>query len=192
MVQEKSGQVEDLKSIIKDAKSIILNDFTGLNVKDISELRRVCREKGVTFRVVKNTLAKRSFAELEIDGVSVLLEGPTAIAVSADDEALPAQLLKKFADDYELPRFKGGYVAGRVMTASEVVRLASLPGRDVLLAQVVGTAQAPLRGLLNCLVASLRDLVTVINAVAEKKGEPPAASPAPAEGAPSSAEGAAA
>jgi large subunit ribosomal protein L10 len=177
MREEKTEKVGDLKSIIEDAKSIILNDFTGLNVKDISELRRVCREKGVTFRVVKNTLAKRSFAELDIGGVAPLLEGPTAIAVSADDEALPAQLLKKFADDYELPRLKGGYVAGRVMTAEEVVRLASLPGRDVLLAHVVGTAQAPLRGLLNCLVASLRDLVSVLDAVAEKKGAPPAASP---------------
>jgi len=178
MVQPKSEQVDELKSIIEDAKSIIMNDFTGLNVKDISELRRVCREKGVIFRVVKNTLAKRSFAEIGLDGVAPLLDGPTAIAVSAVDEALPAQLLKKFADDYELPRLKGGVVAGRIMTAEEVVRLAMLPGRDVLLAQVVGTTQAPLRGLLNCLGASLRDLVGVINAIVEKKGAPSAASPA--------------
>jgi len=178
MGERKSERVKSLSSVIKDAKSIVMNDFTGLNVKDISELRRQCREKGVTFRVVKNTLARRSFAEVGIDGVAPLLDGPTAIAVSASDEALPAQLLKKFADDYELPRLKGGVVAGRIMTAEEVMRLAGLPGKDVLLGQVVGTAQAPLRGLVNCLGASLRDLVGVLSSIAEKKGAPQAASSA--------------
>jgi large subunit ribosomal protein L10 len=178
MAHRKSERVNDIEAIIKDAKSIVMNDFTGLNVKDISELRRVCREKGVVYHVVKNTLAKRSFAEVGLEGAAALLEGPTAIAVSASDEALPAQLLKKFADDYELPRLKGGVVAGRILTAEQVIRLASLPGRDVLLAQVVGTAQAPLRGLLNCLGASLRDLLGVLNAIAEKKGAPSAASSA--------------
>ncbi|HER43749.1 MAG TPA: 50S ribosomal protein L10 [Candidatus Eisenbacteria bacterium] len=162
--------VEELEDIIRGAKSVILNDFTGLNVSDISELRRLCRENGVTYRVVKNTLAKKGFRDLGLEEVEELLAGPTAIAVSLEDEALPAQILKKFSNDYELPRFKGGYVAGRLLEAQEVERLALLPGRDVLLGQVVGTFQAPMRGLLNCLVASLRDLVTVLKAVSEKKG----------------------
>jgi large subunit ribosomal protein L10 len=171
MVQTvKVEKVDDLKELLEGAKSIILNDFTGLNVKDISELRRLCREKGVTFRVVKNTLARKSFAELGLEEVTSLLNGPTAIAVSKEDEALPAQLLKKFADDYELPRLKGGFVAGRLCTADDVIRLAALPGREILLAQVVGAAQAPLRGLLQCLDASLRNLVYVLNAITEKKG----------------------
>lgn len=171
MVQPaKIKNVEELADIIRDAKSIILNDFTGLDVSDISELRRLCRENGVTYRVIKNTLAKRSFKDLGLDEVEELLAGPTAIAVSTEDEALPAQILKKFANDYELPRFKGGYVAGRLFGAEEVERLASLPGREVLLGQVVGTFQAPMRGLLNCLGASLRDLVYVLQAVSEKKG----------------------
>jgi large subunit ribosomal protein L10 len=171
MVQAaKTKKVDDLTVILKGARSIILSDFTGLNVKDISELRRLCRAQGIVFRVVKNTLAKRSFEELGVAGVVPLLDGPTAIAVGTAEEALPARLLKKFADDYELPRFKGGYVLGRILTAQEVVRLAMLPGRDILLAQVVGTTQAPLRGLLNCLGASLRDLVNVLKAVEDKKG----------------------
>ncbi len=171
MVQSgKVKKVEEITEIIRDAKSVILNDFTGLDVSDISELRRLCRENGVTYRVIKNTLAKRGFSDLGLDEIEELLAGPTAIAVSTEDEALPAQVLKKFADDYELPRFKGGYVAGRLFDANEIERLASLPGREVLLGQVVGTFQAPMRGLLNCLVASLRDLVTVLKAVSEKKG----------------------
>lgn len=166
----KGKKVEDITEVIRDAKSIILNDFTGLDVSDISELRRLCRENGVTYRVVKNTLAIRGFRSLDLEEVEELLVGPTAVAVSTEDEALPAQILKKFADDYELPRFKGGYVAGRLLDAQEVERLASLPGREVLLGQVVGTFQAPMRGLVNCLGASLRDLVSVLKAVSEKKG----------------------
>lgn len=165
----KAQKVEDLGAIVKGATSIVLADFTGLNVKDISELRRICRENNITFRVVKNTLARRSFDSVGAAGISVLLDGPTALAVSTADEVLPAQILKKFADEYELPRLKGGYVQGRVLSAAEVQRLAVLPSREVLLGQVVGTVQAPLRGLLNCLNASLRDLVNVLKAVQDKK-----------------------
>jgi large subunit ribosomal protein L10 len=165
----KARKVDDIGAMVKDAKSVILADFTGLNVKDISELRRVCRESGVVFRVVKNTLARKSFDSMGLAGVSILLDGPTAIAVSTADEARAAQVLKKFADDYELPRLKGGYVQGRVLSAAEVRRLAVLPSREVLLAQVVGTVQAPLRGIINCLNASLRDLVNVLKAVGDKK-----------------------
>ena len=171
MVQPaKMVTVEELKEMIKDSKSVILSDFTGLNVADISELRRHCRENGIQFRVIKNTLAKRSFEELGIEGMDALLEGPTAFAVSEVDEVAAAHVLKKFADDYELPRFKGGYVAGRILDEKETIRLASLPSREVLHAQVVGTFQAPLRGLVGVLNASLRDLVGVLDAIKEKKG----------------------
>lgn len=166
---KKARTVDDIGAMVAGAKSIILADFTGLNVKDISELRRVCRESGIAFRVVKNTLARRSFDAAGVAGISVLLDGPTAIAVSAEDEVRPAQVLKKFADDYELPRLKGGYVRGRVLGADEARRLAALPSREVLCAQVVGTVQAPLRGIVNCLNASLRDLVNVLKAVGDRK-----------------------
>jgi len=171
MVQEaKMKKVADFEAVLKDAKAIVLSDFTGLNVKDISELRRLCREKGIVFHVVKNTLAKRSFEDLGFPGVAPMLEGPTAVAISTSDEVLAAQILKKFADDYELPRIKGGFVSGRAITGKDVIRLATLPGREALLAHVVGTTQAPLRGLVNCLVASLRDLVNVVKAIEDKKG----------------------
>lgn len=170
MVQPiKVKKVEELADLLKDAKSIILSDFTGLDVADISELRHRCREKNVLYRVVKNTLAKKSFEKLGVEKIDTLLEGPTAIATSMEDEAAPAQVLKKFADDYELPRFKGGYVSGRLLGVDEVVRLASLPGKEVLLTQAVGMFQAPMRGLVNVLSASLRDLAGVLKAIAEKK-----------------------
>ncbi len=171
MVQPlKIDRVNELVALIRDAKSVILNDFTGLNVADISELRAACRKNGVAFRVVKNTLAKRCFEELGIDGIEQFLEGPTALAISNDDEVVAAQVLKKFADEFELPRLKGGYVAGSVLGENEVKQLAGLPGREALLAQVVGTLQAPMRDLVGVLSASLRDLAGVLNAISEKKG----------------------
>jgi len=172
MVQNaKTERISKLTDLLREAKSIVLSDFTGLNVKDISELRKVCRKNGVTFTVVKNTLAKKSFDELGIEGLDPMLDGPTSIAISAIDEVTPAQVIKKFVDDYELPKLKGGYVSGRVISDAEVVRLAMLPGRDVLLAQVVGTLQAPIRDFVGVLSASLRDLAGVLNAIAEKKKE---------------------
>jgi large subunit ribosomal protein L10 len=130
----------------------------------------VCRENNIVYTVVKNTLAKRSFQELGLDEVEELLEGPTAIALSEEDEVTPARVLNDFAKDYELPRFKGAYVAGRLLDEEETKRLATLPSKEVLRAQVVGTFQAPMRGLVNVLGASLRDLVYVLKAVSEKKG----------------------
>lgn len=165
----KTEKVDELKRLLEDARSIVLNDFTGLNVADISQLRTLCRENNVFYTVVKNTLAKRSFRELGLDEVLPVLEGPTAIALSKEDEVAPAKILDKFASDYEFPRFKGAYVAGRLLDGEETKRLASLPSKEVLLAQVVGTLQAPMRGLINCLGASLRDLVYVLRAVSEKK-----------------------
>ncbi len=167
---EKTEKIDELKEILQDAKSIVLSDFTGLNVADISALRRLCRENNIIYTVVKNTLAKKSFQALGLDEVGRILEGPTAIAVSKEDEVTPAKVLDKFASDYELPRFKGAYVAGRLLDEDETKRLASLPSQEVLLAQVVSMLQAPMRGLVNCLGASLRDLVYVLKAISEKRG----------------------
>jgi large subunit ribosomal protein L10 len=170
MIQpSKLEQVEELAGLLKGSKCFILNDFTGLNVKDISELRRLCREKDVVYKVIKNTLAKRSLEKLGIEGMDDLLEGPTAVAVSDKDEIVAAQVLKEFANEYDLPKFKGGYIDGQIMDADETEKLASLPGREVLITQFVGTLQAPLRGFINCLDASLRELVNVLNAVSDKK-----------------------
>ena len=170
MVQlEKKKRVEEFKDLLKGAKCVVLNDFTGLDVVHISELREKCRQKDVVFRVIKNTLAKRSLDEMGLEELGKMLEGPTAVAVSVEDEVAPAQVLKSFADDYEIPRMKGGYVAGQVLDEEGITRLASLPGKETLLAQTVQVLQSPMRGLINCLGASLRDLVYVLKAVSEKK-----------------------
>jgi len=171
MVQNyKIERVDDLAELLKDAKSVILNDYKGLDVADISELRRECRENSVTFRVIKNTIAKKAFEKVGVEGMDGFLSGPTAVAISYQEEVLPAQILKKFAEDYELPHFKGALVNGRVMDKEQTVRFASLPSKEELRAQVVGAFNSPVRGLVICLDASRRNLVYALDAIAKKKG----------------------
>jgi large subunit ribosomal protein L10 len=166
----KIDAVDELVELFREAKSIILNDYKGLDVESISELRNNCRENKVVFRVIKNTLAKRAFEKSGLAEVESFLEGPTAVAVSYDDEVISAQVLKEFAGEYELPAFKGSVINGRVLNREKTIHLASLPGKDELRAQVVGAFVAPVRGLIMCLDASRRNLVYVLNAIAEKKG----------------------
>jgi large subunit ribosomal protein L10 len=166
----KTEKVDQLKILLKDAKCIVMNDFTGLNVAGMSALRRACRENNVAYAVVKNTLAKKTLRALGFEAAEPLFDGPTAIAISAVDEVAPAKVLDTFAAEYELPRMKGAYVAGRLLGEHEMKWLASLPPKEVALSQVVGMLQAPMRGLVNCLGASLRDLVYVLKAISEKKG----------------------
>ncbi len=171
MVQNyKIERVDELASLLKEAKSVILNDYKGLDVAEISELRRQCRENSITFKVIKNTIARRAFEKIGAEGMDGFLSGPTAVAISYQEEVLPAQILKKFAIDYELPHFKGALVNGRVMDKEHTVRFASLPSKEELRAQLVGAFNSPVRGLVVCLDASRRNLVYALNAVAEKKG----------------------
>ena len=171
MVQQgKINRVDELTAIFKGAKSVIFNDYKGLDVAVITELRRECHENNVTFRVVKNTLALRAFDSMGVDEVNEFLSGPTAIAVSSEEEVLPAQILKKFADEHKLPRFKGAFVNGRILNEERTVEFASLPSKEELHAKLVRTLHNPVRGLVICLGASRRNLVCVIQAISEKLG----------------------
>lgn len=171
MVQQaKIDRVDELVELLKGAKSVILNDYKGLDVAAISKLRRECYENNITFRVIKNTLALRAFESMGIEGMNEFLSGPTAFAVSDEEEVLPAQILKKFADEHELPRFKGALVNGRILGEKKTAAFASLPGKTELQTKLVGTLQNPVRGLINCLDASRRNLVYVLHAISEKKG----------------------
>ena len=110
---EKIAQVERVAEVLKDSRSVILSDFAGLDVEKISELRRLCREAGVEFLVVKNTLAKLGVKGTDAEGLSAFFEGPTAIAMSRESENEPAKILAKFAEEHEVPKFKAGFVDGK-------------------------------------------------------------------------------
>ena len=169
---EKEAVVKDLADLLKRSAGICLADFTGLDVPSVTELRGKLRSEGVTYQVVKNRLAKLAAREAGVDGLEVVLTGPTAFAASDTDPIAPVRILTDFSSTAEgRPVVKVGLVDGRLYQDDELERLAKLPPREVLLGQVVSTIQSPLTGLAVCLNGVLQKLVLVLSAVAEKKEE---------------------
>jgi len=165
---QKVTRVERMTSELRSAHSLVLGDFSRINVEEISELRRRCRASGVTFRVVKNTLVHRAVAGTEMERLSQYFSGPTAIAFS-DDMVAPAKVLKEFSKDYDKLEIKGGFLDGQVIDKAGVQALADLPGREQLLGMVATVFQAPLNMLARAVNASLTGLVTALDQVAKKK-----------------------
>ena len=168
--EEKARVIEELAEKLRD-NSAVLVDYQGINVAQSTQLRARSREAGVEFLVAKNTLAQRAAEAAGAEGISGFLVGPTALAVSEDPVA-GAKLMTEFSDEVESFEVKGGLLdGGRVMGAEEVVALSRLPGREQLLAQLLGAIQAPLAGLVTVLNAPLRNLAVVLSQVAEQKNE---------------------
>ncbi len=166
--EEKARVIEELTEKLKGG-SVILVDYQGINVAQSTRLRSRSRESGIEFVVAKNTLAQRAAEAAGVEEISEFLVGPTALAFSEDPVA-GAKLMSEFSDEVASFEVKGGLLdGGRVMGAEEVVALSRLPGREQLLAQLLGAIQAPIAGLATVLNAPLRNLAIVLNQVAEQK-----------------------
>jgi large subunit ribosomal protein L10 len=166
---EKIAAVEQVAESLKDARSVVVNDFTGLDVEKISELRRLCREANVEFRVVKNTLAKLGVKDTEASGLTEFFEGPTALAISRENENEGAKILAKFAEEHQAPKFKAGFVDGNVIDATAVLALSKLPSKEELLSRVLAGLQSPANGLVGVMQGPLRSLMSVINQIKDQK-----------------------
>lgn len=166
---EKVQEVEYLSKVFDEARSVVLSDFTGLNVDKLSELRKQCREAGIEYRVIKNTLAKRSIKGTLAEGLDEHFEGPTALAISREDENVPAKVLAKFAEEHEAPKFKAAVVDGKVIDATGVLALSKLPSRDELLSKLLGCMKSPGNNLVSVLQGTLRNFMYAMNAIIEKK-----------------------
>lgn len=167
---EKEALVQEVSERLKGAKGMYLADFTGMTVAKVSALRAKCREAGVEYKVIKNTLLKRAVHAHGLMQLDEFLEGPTALAYSMDSEVEPARVLIEFAKLNERPVVKAGLIGDKLYNADEVKQLASLPPRDVLLAQVLGTITAPLSGFLGAVNALLASPAQLAGALEEKKG----------------------
>ena len=160
--------IEELAEKLRDS-AVVLVDYKGMNVAQSTRLRARSREAGVEFVVAKNTLAQRAANEAGVEGLEEFLVGPTAIAF-AEDPVAGAKLMSEFSDEIETFEIKGGILdGGRVMGAEDVVALSRLPGREQLLAQLLGAIQSPLAGLVTVLNAPTRNLAVVLNQIAEQK-----------------------
>jgi large subunit ribosomal protein L10 len=168
--KEKIQLTAELIDTLGASDVLYLTDFTGLNVKEITELRRRFREAGYRFIVVKNRLALRAIEQLDLPDITEYLRGPTGFVVGTDDPVAPAKMLRDFAKENEdRPTVKVGVVENRLVGADEVMTLAALPSREELLAGIAGSLTAPLAGIVGVLEGLLRDIASMIEEVAKKQ-----------------------
>ena len=167
---KKQGVVDELHGKLGSAKAFYLTDFTGLTVKKVTELRRRLRSAGIEYVVVKNTLAERALEGLDLPEVAEFFKGPTAVAIGQTDPVAAAKVLVDFAKENDnKPAMKAGVVEGKAYTASEVDRLAKLPGREQLLAELAGCMEAPMSNLLGVLQAKLTETLGLFEALRDQK-----------------------
>jgi large subunit ribosomal protein L10 len=146
--EQKSVVVDELQQKLADANSFYLTDFSGMNVKQITEFRSRLRKEGVEYVVVKNTLAQRAVAELELPDIAGFFTGPTGLVIGRTDAVAAAKIITTFAREFDnKPAVKLGVVERREVRPEQVKQLAELPPREVLLAQLAGGLQAPMSRL---------------------------------------------
>jgi large subunit ribosomal protein L10 len=166
--EEKARVIEELAEKLRGGTAVLV-DYQGMDVAQSTQLRSRSREAGVEFVVAKNTLTRRAADEAGVEDLSEYLVGPTALAFSEDPVA-SAKLMAEFAGQVESFSLKGGLLeGGRVLDEAGVVALSKLPGREQLLAQVVGGISSPLTGLVNVLNNTVQGLVIALNQIAEQK-----------------------
>ncbi|MGH7503233.1 MAG: 50S ribosomal protein L10 [Longimicrobiales bacterium] len=166
-LEQKQGVVAELTEKLRSANGVYLTDFQGLTVKRITDLRSRIRKEGAEYLVVKNTLAERALAELDLPAeIAEFFRGPTGLLITTKDPAGAAKIIADFAkENDDRPAFKAGIVDRRALTAQEVQRLATLPTREQLLAELAGTLQAPIAQLAFALQAKLVETAGLLEAL---------------------------
>lgn len=170
-LSEKQAVVAEVAEKLKNSQGIVLADYRGLNVSQVTKLRKKLREAGVEYKVIKNTLTSLAAKEAGLEDLEQFLSGPTAIAFGLEDPVVAAKVLTEFAKDHKALELKGGVVDGKVIGLDEVKALADLPSREVLLSMVLRGFQAPLYGMANVLQGNIRNLAYVLEGVRKKQEE---------------------
>lgn len=160
ILEKKKQKVNDLANELKDAQSIVLADYMGLNVAEDTDMRTTYRKEGVSYRVIKNSIVSRAFDQLGIDGFTDELTGPTALAFSSEDIVLAPKLAKQFADKLKKFEIKGGVMEGAKVDLDQILQLASIPDQQTLYGQLVSS-----------LIFPVTSLAMTLNALAEKAAE---------------------
>lgn len=153
VLEQKKQVVADLVEKLKSAQAGVIVDYRGLTVEQDTDLRRKLREAGVEYKVVKNTLTRFAANEVGLGGLDEYLNGPTSLAVSADDPVAPAKVIADFAKSNDCLKIKAGFLDGNVISLEEVDTLAKTPSRDTLIAQIMGSLNAPVSDLVRTLQA---------------------------------------
>ena len=142
ILNQKKEEVTKLANKIKEAKLVLLTDYRGINVEDVTSLRADLRKSNTEYTVIKNNITKRALAEAGIEGLEDKLVGPTAVIMSNEDYLEPSKTIYEFTKNNEYYKIKGGVIEGKVMTAEEIVTLAKLPSKETLLSMIAGALLA--------------------------------------------------
>ncbi len=175
VLENKKAMVQQLVERLQNAQAGVIADYRGLTVDEDTDLRRKLREAGVEYTVIKNSIVRFAVREVGLEGLESILEGPTAIATSADDVISPAKVLHEFAKNNEVMEIKGGFVEGNVISVDEVKQYASIPSKEVLIAKMLGSLQSPISSLARTLQAIVNEEATPGKAAAAAEETAPAA-----------------
>ena len=138
IIKQKDEEVKALAAQIKDAKLVLLTDYRGINVTDVTNLRKTLREANSEYKVIKNNITRRALKECGIDSLDEALIGPTAVILGQEDYLAPAKAIYEFTKKNDFYKIKGGIVEGKVMTTEEIITLAKLPSKETLLSMLAG------------------------------------------------------
>lgn len=159
-IDQKKKEVAELAARIKDAKLVLLADYRGINVENVTNLRTELRNTKSEYSVIKNNITRRALVEAGIEGLEDTLVGPTAVILNNEDYLEPSKIIYNFTKGNEYYKIKGGVVEGKVMTAEEIITLAKLPSRETLLSMLAGA-----------LLANISKVAVAVDQVRIKKEE---------------------
>lgn len=160
IIAKKAAIVDEVAEKFQSAVSVVVVDYRGLTVEQVTNLRKDLREAGVEMRVIKNTYLKRAADKVGYEGLDETFTGPTAVAFSSEDVVAPARIMAKYAEDIEALEIKGGIIEGKVASLEEINALAKLPNREGMLSMLLSVLQAP-----------VRNFAYAVKAVADSKDE---------------------
>lgn len=176
ILNQKKDEVTKLANEMKESKLILLADYRGINVEDVTKLRTDVRNANAEYKVIKNNITRRALQEAGIEGLEDKLEGPTAVILGKEDYLEPAKAIYNFAKSNDFYKIKGGVIEGKVMTTEEIITIAKLPSRETLLSMLAGA-----------LLANIQKFAVALDQVriqkesgAETESEPVAEAPAEA------------
>ncbi|PIW70682.1 MAG: 50S ribosomal protein L10 [Ignavibacteriales bacterium CG12_big_fil_rev_8_21_14_0_65_30_8] len=166
---KKQDVISEVKEILENSNAVYLTDYSGIAVEEINSLRNDFRNKGVKYKVIKNTLFNRALSEVgKFEKLSEHLEGMTGYAFTTEDPVAPAKIIKKFFDDKKKMSLKACYIEDKYYNGDQLATLASLPTKSEVIASILSSINAPISGIVGALNAVTRDLVNVVDQISKR------------------------